>query len=84
MYVKKTDSPANGKQLYIDGRRYRSIFEASIDTGLTYWYLSAKLTESKGAPCFIKKHEIVLESWIMQNLDWLVQKVENKQVNSEG
>lgn len=84
MYVKKTDSPANGKQLYIDGRRYRSLFEASIDTGLTYWYLSAKLTESNGAPCFIKKHEIVLESWILQNLDWLVQKVESEQGISKG
>lgn len=67
MYVKKTDSPTNGKQVYIDGKRFRSLFQASVDTGLTYWLISQKLAASGGAPCYIKKHEIVLEKWLLDN-----------------
>lgn len=82
MYVKKTDSPTNGIQIYIDGHRYRSIFEAAVDTGLTYWLIAAKLKQSSGGPCFIKKHEIISESWLLNNVNWLLARLaDNKEKN---
>lgn len=73
MYVKKTDSPANGTQIYVDGRRYRSIFEAASDTNLTYWNMAKKISDNKGAPCFVKKHKIVTEFWLLSHPEYLLE-----------
>lgn len=65
MYVKKTESPANGKQIYIDGHRYRSIFQASSDTEMSFWYISAKLAENNGGFVTISNKRIVTEQFLL-------------------
>lgn len=67
-----SDTPANGIQLYIDGRRYRSLFAASTDSEITFCYLCRKVKEHDGAPFKIGNHTVVTEKWILAHPQYLM------------
>lgn len=78
MYVIKTDSPANGRQIYINGRRYRSVFAAAIDTDVSAVGLYKLLANSGGAPVKRRNNQqiVVAEEWIFKNPEFLLQLME--------
>lgn len=73
MYVANSDTPKNGIQLYVDGKRYRSLFTASVDTEITFCYLSRQMRLHQGAPFKIGHHSIVSERWLLDNPEYLLQ-----------
>lgn len=71
MYNKhKTNSPKNGIQVYIAGKRYRSLFSAAVDTDISFCLLQKKLKASGGAPVKIHNKTIVTEDWLLKNYIW--------------
>ena len=57
--------------VYIDGIRYRSYFEAGIDSGVSYVSISTRLKESGGSPVVIGYSVAVTENWIFQHPEYL-------------
>lgn len=60
------------KPVYVDGIRYRSYFEAGIDSGVSYVSISTRLKESGGAPVVIGYSVVVSESWILRHPEYLM------------
>ncbi len=58
--------------VYVDGIRYRSLFEAGIESDVSYVSMSLKLKESKGAPVTIGYSVVVSESWILSHPEYLI------------
>ncbi len=59
------------KAVYVNGTRYRSYFEAGIDSGVSYVSISTRLKESGGAPVVIGYSVVVAEEWIFQHPEYL-------------
>ena len=78
MYVNKTDTPANGRQIYINGIRYRSVFSAAIDTDVSAVGLYKLLASSGGAPVTRRNNQqvVVSEDWIFKNPEFLLELME--------
>lgn len=72
----KSDSPTNANQIYVDGKRYRSISSAAADTEITFCHIVNKLTESNGGPIVIKGHHLVSERWLLFHPDEILKIVE--------
>lgn len=53
--------------VYIDGIRYVSMFQASIDTGISYKYLYYKIRDNDGGPVVVKGMTLCDEEWTKQN-----------------
>lgn len=67
--------------VYVDGIRYKSMFQASIDTGISYKYLYYKIRDNEGRPVVVKGMTLCDEEWIKQNpIEWteLLEQLENK------
>ena len=58
---RKAGSPC---PVYAGGIRYRSIFEASIETGISYPGIFMRLKASGGAPVLIRGLAVVEEAWV--------------------
>lgn len=69
--------PSNAKPIYVDGHRYKSIFQASIDAEITFCWLAKKLAKNNGAPIKINNHHIVAESWLKKHPDYSYDKDKN-------
>ncbi len=76
MYKTTNDSPKNAIQIYVDGHRYRSLFAAAVDTGLSFCYLAKKIMTYGGSPIVIKNKTIVSEKWILENPPYLIKNVD--------
>ncbi|GHV90412.1 hypothetical protein AGMMS50268_09150 [Spirochaetia bacterium] len=50
--------------VYAGGIKYRSIFEASIETGISYPGIFKRLKASQGAPVLIRGLAVVEEAWV--------------------
>jgi hypothetical protein len=59
------------KAVYVNGMRYRSYFEAGIDSGVSYVSISTRLKESSGAPVVIGYSVVVAEEWILKHPEYL-------------
>jgi len=59
------------KAVYVDGVRYRSFFEAGIDSGISYVSISTKMKKSGGAPVIVGYSVIVAEEWIFKHPEYL-------------
>lgn len=69
---KKSDSPLNAKQVYINGKRYRSLSQAAADTELTFCYIANRMAQSKGAPVVINGKTVVTEKWLLNHPDQIL------------
>lgn len=65
-------TPPNGTQLYLNGHRFRSIYAASIDSGLNFYWLATKLKATGGKSIKIKSISVVSEIWIISHPDYLL------------
>jgi hypothetical protein len=50
--------------VYVGGFLYRSIFEASVESGISSVWMLGRLKESKGAPVFIRGTAVVEREWV--------------------
>lgn len=53
--------------VYIDGIRYVSMFQASIDTGISYKHLYYRIRDNDGKPISVKGMTVCDEEWVKQN-----------------
>lgn len=53
--------------VYVDGIRYVSMFQASIDTNISYKALYYKIKGNGGRPVNIKGMTVCDEEWVKQN-----------------
>lgn len=53
--------------VYVDGIRYASMFQASIDSGISYKTLYFKIRDNNGKPVVVKGLTLCDEEWIKQN-----------------
>jgi hypothetical protein len=54
--------------IFVAGIRYRSIFEAAIETDISSVWICKMLKASGGFPVLIKRTMVVTERWIYQRL----------------
>lgn len=59
------------KAVYVDAIRYRSFFEAGIDSGVSYVSISTRMKASGGAPTIIGYSVVVTEDWILKHPEYL-------------
>lgn len=59
------------KAVYVDSIRYKSFFEAGIDSGVSYVSISTRMKASGGAPCIIGYSVVVAEEWILKHPEYL-------------
>ena len=57
----------NSTAVYVDGRKYSSIFSAAIDFEIDYSWLFLKLKRSGGAPVSIRGHTVSTAEWEEKN-----------------
>jgi|LSQA01.1.fsa_nt_gi hypothetical protein len=50
--------------VFVAGIRYRSIFEAAIETDISATWISLMLKASGGFPVLIKRHMVAPEQWV--------------------
>lgn len=53
--------------VYVDGIRYVSMFQASIDTGISYKTLYFRIRDNEGRPVVVKGMTLCDEEWTKQN-----------------
>lgn len=53
--------------IIIDNVRYPSMFQAAIDTGLTYKTIWFKITEHNGEPVTARSFKICSEKWYIEH-----------------
>lgn len=57
----------NSIPIIIDGVRYESMFQAAIDTGLTYKTVWLKIAERNGAPVSARGFKLCSEEWFLNH-----------------
>lgn len=55
--------------IVIDGVHYASMFQAAIDTGLTYKTVWFKIAEKNGAPVTARGFKICSEEWYQEHTE---------------
>lgn len=72
-FVARDEGCSNAMPVYVNGIRYRSIFEAGIDSELSFPTISIRLKHSNGAPCISKRGiQIVSEQWLENHPEYLL------------
>ncbi len=68
---RKQKSIYKGMPVYVDGNRYESMFSAATNAGISHVHFWKRMKILTGAPCIIKKHHVVLETWISKHPEYL-------------
>jgi hypothetical protein len=55
--------PGSPRPVFVAGVRYRSIFEAAWETGISQVWLNNSIKKSDGAPVVVKNQCVVTEFW---------------------
>lgn len=55
--------------IFVAGIKYPSIYEASMELGVSYTATHKAIKKSNYEPCKIRKNIVVLESWVMLRVD---------------
>lgn len=53
--------------VYVDGIRYASMYQASIDSEISYKTLYFKIRDNNGKPVIVKGLTLYAEEWVKQN-----------------
>ena len=67
----RKDRNSRNKAVYVDGIRYRSFFEAGIDSGISYVSISTRMKQSNGAPVIVGYSVVIAESWLLKHPEYL-------------
>ena len=63
--------PGVSAPVYVSGIKYPSLFAASIETAISNVSFFKALKKSGGEPCKIKRNIVVLESWVLNRVQYL-------------
>jgi hypothetical protein len=61
-------SKANPASVFIAGIKYRSLFDADLDSGIRSVSIWKALKKSGGGPVMIRGEMVVLETWVTTRL----------------
>lgn len=64
----------NCHAVYVDGRRYDSLFQAAVDFEFGYCWFYTKIMQSDG-PVMYSKHQVVLEAWVKAHPEYKLPKI---------
>jgi hypothetical protein len=64
-------SKGQPQPVFVAGVRYRSIFEASIETDISATWISLMLKASGGFPVLIKRHMVAPEQWVHSRVSYI-------------
>jgi hypothetical protein len=62
-------SKANPARVFIAGIKYRSLFDADLDSGIRSVSIWKALKKSGGGPVMIRGEMVVLENWINTRIE---------------
>ncbi len=62
--INKEYEPKNKMAIFIDGEFFASLFQAGIDSDISFTWLSLQLKKSHGSPVVIKGKLVVTEKWV--------------------
>ena len=62
--INRDYDPKNKMAVFIDGELFESLFQAGIDSDISFTWLSLKLKRSHGKPIIIKGKIVVTEKWV--------------------
>ena len=54
--------------VFIGGIKYRSIFEAALETEMSAVWLNNSIKKNGGAPVIVKKQMVVTDFWVRQRI----------------
>ncbi|WP_461255784.1 hypothetical protein [Treponema sp. R80B11-R83G3] len=63
--------PGFSAPVYVSGIKYPSLFSASIETAISNVSFFKAFKKSGGEPCKIKRNIVVLESWVINRIQFL-------------
>jgi len=66
--MQSTRTTGKSCPIYVGGILYSSIFEASIESGISSFWILNRLKTSKGKPVFIRGTAVVEREWVQQIL----------------
>lgn len=69
--LSRNAEPRKQKPVFIDGTRFESLFDAGINSGISYVAISQGMTKTGGAPSYIKGRLVVLESWVQRHPEYI-------------
>lgn len=75
--AEKTDG-RRSTPVYVDGKYYHSLFQASIDLELSYFWFYYKVSKSDG-PVVYAGHEAVLAEWVKKNPEYKYPQIKEEQ-----
>jgi hypothetical protein len=67
-------SKTNPAAVFIAGIKYRSLFEADLDSGIRSVSIWKALKRSGGGPVMIRGEMVVLEAWITARIEFIRRK----------
>lgn len=70
--ISRDYDPKNKMSVFIDGVYYESLFQAGIDSDISFTWLSLRLKRSRGQPVIIKEKIVVTEKWVRGHPECLV------------
>ena len=62
--------PGVSAPVFVSGIKYPSLFAASIETSISNVSFFKALKKSGGEPCKIKRNIVVLESWVINRVEY--------------
>jgi len=66
--IPSTRTAGKSCPVYVGGILYSSIFEASIESGISSFWILTRLKASEGKPVFIRGTAVVEREWVQQIL----------------
>lgn len=70
--ISRDYNPKNRMAIFVNGDYYESLFQAGIDSDISFTWLSLKLKHSHGQPVIIKEKLVVTEKWIRGHPECLI------------
>jgi hypothetical protein len=64
-------SRANPAAVFIAGIKYRSLFDADLDSGIRSVSIWKALKKSGGGPVMIREEMVVLEAWVNTRIEFI-------------
>jgi hypothetical protein len=61
-------TPGSRCPVFVAGIKYRSIFEAALETETSQLWLTKSIRRGNGAPVVVKKQMVVTEFWVRERI----------------
>jgi hypothetical protein len=61
-------TPGSRCPVFVAGIKYRSIFEAALQTEISQFWLTKSIKRNNGAPGVVKNQMVITEFWVMERV----------------